>query len=292
MTSGGCPFFLPPEPFQGANIYDYIPGFQEGTMKPSRSGTEFGTTRMIERQMLLVNAREKMVRDIRSDSPSLRYRFLTISRDKGSLGDQISQELGKRLGWQVFDREILDYIAQNSHVRQGLVEQLDEKSQSLVHDTIQRFLRLAEGGSFGIAEYYGALVKTLAYLATRGEAILMGRGSNFVTREEKLGLHVRIVASPMVRVQRLSERWRIPPAEACWRMKELDTQRRAFVRHHFAQNIDDPRFYDLIYSTDHLTAEQVVDSLMGVIRMPARKIEQSQLVPAGVVAASADSRTA
>ncbi len=260
-------------------------------MKPSRSGTEFGTARMIERQMLLANTREKIVHDSLSERPSLRYRFITISRDKGSLGDEISRGLAQRLGWQVYDREILDYIAKNSHVRQGLVEQLDEKAQNLVHDTIQRFLRLAEGGSFGIAEYYGALVKTLAYLATRGEAILIGRGANFVTRGENQGLHVRIVASSMVRVQRLSVRWRIPPAEACWRMKELDSQRRAFVRHHFRQNIDDPRFYDLTYCTDRMTAEQVVGSLTGVVQASSLKPDIAHAVPAGIVAA-VDTRSA
>jgi len=261
-------------------------------MKPSRSGTEFGTARMIERQMLLANTREKMVHENPAERPGLRHRFITISRDKGSLGDEISQGLAQRLGWQVYDREILDYIARNSHVRQELVEQLDEKAQTLVHDTIQRFLRMAEGGSFGIAEYYGSLVKTLAYLATRGEAILIGRGANFVTRGEKLGLHVRISASPDVRIQRLSARWRIPPEEACWRMKELDAQRRGFIRHHFRENIDDPRFYDLIYSTDNLTAEQVIDSLIGVVRASSRKPESAQIKAPAVAVATVDTRSA
>lgn len=260
-------------------------------MKPSRSGIEFGTFRMIERQMLLANTREKVVRESPTAQPGSRYRFITISRDKGSFGDEISRKLGQRLGWQVYDREILDYIAQNSHVRQGLVEQLDEKTQNLVHETIQRFLRLADGGSFGIAEYYESLAKTLAYLATRGEAILIGRGANFVTRDEKQGLHVRITASPMVRVQRLSERWRVPPEEACWRLKELDSQRRAFIRHHFRQNIDDPRFYDLVYNTDHLTQEQVVESVLGAARATSRMPEGAQVVPAGVVAASISSHS-
>ncbi len=255
-------------------------------MKPSRSGIEFGTFRMIERQMLLANTREKVVPQGPAEQSSSRYRFITISRDKGSFGDDISQRLGQRLGWQVYDREILDYIARNSHVRQGLVEQLDERAQNLVHETIQRFLRLADGGSFGIAEYYESLAKTLAYLATRGEAILIGRGANFITRDEKQGLHVRITASPMVRVQRLSARWRVPPAEACWRMKELDAQRRGFIRQHFKQNIDDSRFYDLICNTDHLTQEQVVESLVGVVRTASRKTEASQHLPAGAAAAA------
>ncbi len=253
-------------------------------MKPSRSGAEFGTSRMIERQMLLATARERAVREAPAERPAFRYRFVTISRDKGSHGDAISQQLGQRLGWQVYDREILDRIAQNSHVRQALVEQLDERAQSLVGDAIQRFLRLAEGGSFGIAEYYESLVKALAYLATRGEAILIGRGATFITRGEEQGMHVRITASPIVRVQRLSERWRIPPAEACWRMKELDSQRRSFIRQHFKQNIDDPQYYDLILNTDRMTPEQAVDTLASALRAPSQVSKPEKAASTGGIA--------
>jgi hypothetical protein len=221
---------------------------------------------MIERQMLLAKTREKIVRAGVAVKSNPQYRFITISRDKGSLGDAIAQELGQRLGWGVYDKEILDYIAQDSHVRQSLAQQLDEKARSLVHETIQRLLRMAEGGSFGVAEYHEALLKTLAYLSTRGEAILVGRGANFAMRSETTGLHVRIIASTKMRIERLSLRWHVPPAEARWRMVEMDNERRNFIRHHFRQNIDDASYYDLVYNTDHLTPLQVVESILGVMQ--------------------------
>jgi len=247
---------------------------------------------MIERQMLLANTRDKASRASVAEQSPPRYRFITISRDPGSLGDEIAQILGQRLGWLVYDKEILDYIAQNSHVRQSLVEQLDERAQNLVHETIQRFLRMAEGGSFGIAEYYEALVKALAYLTTRGEAILIGRGANFVLRAESRGLHIRIITSPDVRIERLSLRWHVPPAEARWRMDELDSQRRSFIRHRFKQNIDDPRFYDLIYDMDHLTPQQVVESILGVMQIAVQHASADPLPAPNIAASALDARSA
>jgi cytidylate kinase len=247
---------------------------------------------MIERQMLLAKTREKAVRAGVAGKSNLNYRFVTISRDKGSLGDAIAEELGQRLGWAVYDKEILDYIARDSHVRQNLALQLDEKAQSLVHETIQRFLRMAEGGSFGVAEYHEALLKTLAYLSTRGEAILVGRGANFAMRSETSGLHVRIIASTRVRIQRLSLRWHVPPAEARWRMEEMDTERRNFIRHHFKQNIDDASYYDLVYNTDHLTPSQVVDSILGVIQSSPQKSAAKPLAESKAEAPGLDMRFA
>jgi hypothetical protein len=238
-------------------------------MQPSQSGQPYGTVHIVERQMLLHDTLDKAAQPRRAIQPKLRYRFITMSREWGSLGDAIAQDLAARIGWSVYDKEIVDYIAENSHVRQHLVQQLDERDQTLVHETIQRFLGMVEGGSFGIAEYRESLLKTLAYLGTRGQCIIVGRGANFALRSESGGLHMRIVASPAVRVERLCMRWHVPPEEARWRMEETDLQRRNFIRHHFRQNIDDPRAYDLTYCTDHLTPEQIADSLMGVITVTA-----------------------
>ncbi len=235
----------------------------------TKSDMAYGFAALAERQMLLRNARERAIHEQPVAESGLRYRFITISRKDGSLGDTTALELSSRLRWRVYDKEIVHQIAQDSHVRQSLVEQLDERSQNLIHESLQRVLTMAAGASFGAEEYHKVLIKTLAYVAACGEAILVGRGANFVLREEGLGLHVRIVASPEVRVERLSRRWGVPAAEARQRMEQIDTERRNFIRHYYRQDIDDPRYYDIIFSTDYLSAGQVADCIMSMTGMPA-----------------------
>jgi cytidylate kinase len=260
-------------------------------MQSSQSGQPYDAVLIIERQMLLHDALEKAMQPRAPAQLNLKYCFLTISRDTGSMGDAIAEGLAKRLGWSVFDKEVVDYIARNSHVRQHLVQQLDEKARNIVHETIQRFLRMAEGGSFGIAEYRESLLKTLAYLATRGGSIIVGRGSNFALRGEKGGLHLRIVASARARAERLCMRWHISPEEARWRMDEIDAERRNFIRHHFKMSIDDPCAYDLVFNTDCLTPTQVVDSVMGITGMASSSAEGKPRL-AESRAAGVDVRTA
>ncbi len=232
-------------------------------MLPAKSGDAYGTTQLAERQMLLRNARDRALHESPTAKVNkINYRFITISRMRGSLGDAVARDLADRLGWQVFDREIVDHIAQHSHVRQSLVEQLDERAQNLIHESVQRFLTMAAGASFGAEEYREALLKTIAYLAARGDAILVGRGANFALRGEKGGLHVRIIASPEVRARRLMERWGVSLAKARQRMEQMDMERRSFVKHLFKQDIADPHPYDVVFNTDNLTARQVADSLM------------------------------
>jgi cytidylate kinase len=168
---------------------------------------------------------------------------------------------------RVFDREIVDTIAQNNHVRQDLVRELDERSQSLIHDTVARLLLMASGISFGNEEYHDALLKTLALLAARGEAIIVGRGSACALQGEP-GLHLRFVASPEIRISRLAQQWGVSSEAARRRMEQIDAGRRNFVHNHFRQSLDDIRFYDAVFNTDRQTAEQIADAVMGMIVLP------------------------
>jgi cytidylate kinase len=226
------------------------------------------TAEIVERQLALWNALRKAARERDQKAPSAAFRFLTIARDEGSLGDEIAQELSKRLAWHVFDKEIVTYIAKNSHVRENLVSQLDQKSQSLVQDTISRLLRMPEYGAFGSSEYHESLIKTLVYIAKHGSATLVGRGANFALREDTAWFNVRVTASPEVRVERLRQKWNVPLEEARRRMQADDEERRKFIRQYFKQDFDDARFYDLVCNTDRLPVNRIVSLVLSAMNHP------------------------
>jgi cytidylate kinase len=232
-------------------------------------GNALRTEQMIERQMRLWQARRRAVSERPMEESALRFRFMTICRGDGTLGDEVAHELARRLGWHVFDKEIVNYIAQNSHVRESLVLQQDERSQGLIAESITRLLRMPEWASFGCDEYHEALVKTLAFLAMEGDAILVGRGANFALRREKHGLHIRTEASLQVRLGRLSRRWQVPPKDARRCMVATDEDRKNFIRHHFKKDLDDLSYYDAVFNTDHLTADNVADSVMAIMESRA-----------------------
>jgi hypothetical protein len=223
--------------------------------------------RISERQMRLWNALHSRAPGRQAaDKPwSSSYRFLTLSRDEGSLGDEVAVELANRLEWQLFDKEIVNYIAKNNHVREAMVQQLEERSQGLIQEAILRLLRMPESAPFGSEEYHEALLKALATLATRGNAVLVGRGANFVLHRSEHGLHVRITGSLETRAYRASENWKVPIEKARSRLTTADADKRSFIRRHFRKDIDDPRYYDLVFNTDHLSVDKVADSVMSAM---------------------------
>jgi len=234
-------------------------------MTNPKSGELSGFVHLVERQMLLCEERRKLVSEGPAERIASSYQFITISRDFGALGDIAASELAARLHWRVYDKEIVDYIASNGHVRHRLVQQMDERAQDLIHDTVDRLLRMFAGGAFGNEEYHVALLRSLATLAARGGVILLGHGGAFALRGQP-GLHLRITASLDLRVERVSKRWRVSLEEARHRVLQTDTQRRDFIRYHFKAEADDVRFFDAVFNTDHTTVNQVVTATLGFMK--------------------------
>ncbi len=241
-------------------------------MQSMNSNEVKGAGRLIERQMLL--ARFRQAGAGKAQKATGQYRFITISRDLGALGNFIASELATRLGWQVFDKEIVDYIAANSNVRLDLVKELDERAQNLMHDTVDRLLRMAEGVSFGNEEYHKALLKTLATFAAVGNVIIVGRGGANALQGQP-GLYVRVTASLEIRVRRISERHRIPLDEARRKVQQVDAERRGFLQHHFKASAADERYYDLVINTDRTSVTQAADAVLGIMQAPASVLTKS-----------------
>jgi cytidylate kinase len=227
-----------------------------------------GFVHLVERQMLLHEERRKLARQQAAGELKGPYNFITISRDIGALGDVVASEMALRLQWKVYDQEIVDYIAQNSHIRRNLVDQLDEKAQSLVHETVERWLLMLQGQSYSSDEYHVALIKALATLAAQGHSILLGRGGAYALQDQP-GLHVRITASLPVRVLRLSKRWQISIEETKKIVLRTDAERKEFIQHHFKPDRNESCYFHLVLNTDSLSVDHVVAAIIGII-------EQSQ----------------
>lgn len=219
---------------------------------------------LVEKQLRMLEARRRTLDKKTDPEPGLH--FLTIAKDEGSLGNEIIEELSKQLEWHVFDEEIIHYIAQNNHVSEKLVRRLDQTSTSNMQEIIERFFKNIEVDSFSRDQYREGLLRTLIGLAKHGSAILVGRGGNFVLNKEKSGLKVRITASPEVRVRRLEERWKVSAEETQQRMRAEDEKKKKFIRHYYWHDYDDERFYDVTYNTDRIPVEDVVSSILGLLK--------------------------
>ena len=69
-------------------------------------------------------------RSVRETAPA--RPTVTVSRQEGLRGEAIAQALAARLGYELFDRQIIEYIATHHDVHRQMLEMLDERTISSI----------------------------------------------------------------------------------------------------------------------------------------------------------------
>jgi len=132
--------------------------------------------------------------------------YLIISREKGAGGNTVARLVGKRLGWQVFNNEIVDEIAQKAHVRRQLIESLDERDLETIQDIIQDAIgQLLNPEEIGTSDYLVYLKQVVLALGHQGDVIIVGHGARFILPGQ-FGLCVRMVAPIETRIRRIADK--------------------------------------------------------------------------------------
>lgn len=222
---------------------------------------------VVRKQIALYRADEirsdRMRRSGRGKEGKLSYGpYLLISREKGAGGSAVAQLAGKRLGWQVFDKEIVDAIAQKAQVRRELIESLDERDRATIQDAIGQWLRPQPIGTSG---YLAHLREILLTLGHQGDVVIVGRGAQYVLPSQ-FGLRVRMVAPVEVRVRRIASRENLSLKAARVEVERSDSERAGLGRRQFGQNVGDPLNQDVTINTAELTAEAATEVVVTALQ--------------------------
>jgi cytidylate kinase len=186
---------------------------------------------------------------------------IAFSREAGTHGTAIGHEVGTRLGWPVYDHELLERIAQDMKVRTSLLENVDERR---VNWLLEAFEALTSTPYASEGAYVHHLVKIVLALGSHGECVIVGRGSAFILPAETT-LRVRLIAPLKDRIAAIGQQLGIPQEEATRQLNMVDRERNIFVQDHFFKDSTDPRYYDLILNVARYgvagCAELIVASL-------------------------------
>ena len=158
---------------------------------------------------------------------------IALSREAGTLGTLVAQEVGKRLGWHVYDHDLLEQIAQEMGVRTALLESVDERQQGWLLESTEAFLATPLVSE---SAYVQHLIETVLALGIHGKCVIVGRGAAFILPAATT-LRVRLVAPVKERIATLSRELAISANEAVRKIGTLDRERIAFVRDHFPEAI-------------------------------------------------------
>ncbi len=188
---------------------------------------------------------------------------ITVSREPGSGGNLIAQELSEKLGLDLFHQEVIHEMANSAKVSTRFVQTLDEKAMNVLEEWIAA---LVDDRHLWPDQYLQHLMNVIGTIGEHGSAVMVGRGGNFIVPPQKR-MRVRIMAPMDFRIKRVAAAFKVPVKTARRRVVRTESDRRAFIRKYFNADIDDPANYDLIINTGTIGIDQAVDSIISALGM-------------------------
>lgn len=150
--------------------------------------------------------------------------IVTISREFGSHGHEIGEQVARQLGVELYDRKIIMEAAEESGLSTEFIEKNEQKSQ-------HRFFNCPPFGGCMIWEpsmldrIYIAQHNVITRLAEKGPCVFVGRAADFILSERPDVMNVFVYAALECRIQYAIRKHDLEPAKVKREIRMIDNQR-------------------------------------------------------------------
>jgi cytidylate kinase len=170
---------------------------------------------------------------------------ITISRQLGSMGDEVAQAIAKRLNFRIVCRDLINQAALRAGVPEMALAMIDDLGLFGIHPSVEA--RTA---------YHQAIQKTMREIADSGDVVIIGRAGQVILRNHPQVLHIMVIAPFSVRVERIARQQNIPSQAAIAQIATSDRTRRNYLQRYYHVRWTDPELYDLVINTFRLSPDQ------------------------------------
>jgi cytidylate kinase len=179
---------------------------------------------------------------------------LTLSQRPYSGAEELAERLSVHLGWDLYDRRLVDALHENDALGKSVLEALDERLLSYREDWMYH---LFVPGHTPAPGYVRRLSQLVFSIAMRGHAVFLGRGASFIVpREWRLAV---LVTRPFEsRIAAFVEKHGGGHEAARHELLRLDRERAEFVSRSFRRDADDPANHDLGVNLGTLGLDEAV----------------------------------
>jgi cytidylate kinase len=188
---------------------------------------------------------------------------LCISRQFGARGGSIAAKVAKKLGWQIYSHEILQYMASNPAAKQEL---FDFAGSKIVDWVEGQWSQLVDQRRITRTEEIEDLARVILLLGCIGNTVFVGSGAGFLVPDLNR-LHTRIIAPFDDRASYISQYDRLTLDDSKDKVRNSDERRVEFLHNHFKTVMDEPYCYDLILNSSRLGEECTVQTIIQATRI-------------------------
>lgn len=178
--------------------------------------------------------------------------IITISRQVGSLGDEIAEALKSKLDWEL--------ITRNHLIDRFFADITNDRQKHLLNESAK--FHLSEIENYG--SYKDLLEQSLFDLADKSSAILVGFGSQVIFAGYPEAVHVRIIAPEKTRIARIRKQYSVSDSEAGQILAMADTKHKRFVSTVFGEDITNSSLYHITLNTAKMSVDECTAAIIAL----------------------------
>ena len=198
---------------------------------------------------------------------------ITISRQFGAAGRTLGKTVAQRLNYDFYDELLIQKIAEEANVSEASVQSFEthERGTSLTRvisgivsrSFVERLLD--EGGYLDNKVYAESLNKVMNEIADKGDAVLLGRGGQYILKNHPDVHHVLLIGKFDHRVQFMCDNYMMTPKEARALVRREDKRRANFYKTLGKEDYEDPRLYDVVINLTRSGLQRAVEIVVELV---------------------------
>lgn len=193
--------------------------------------------------------------------------IISVSREFGSGGHTIAEQLAERFGLPLYDHNLLDKITNEKNLDLKKLKQYDERPRNpLLSRTVRGYSNSPEENIAKMQFEY------LQEKAEQGDSfVVVGRCSESVLKEYDSLIAIFILANMDFRIQRTMIKDGLSQRDAEALVKRRTRERKAYHNRYCTMKWGDSRNYDITMDSSKLDIEGTADVLENYIRARIQK---------------------
>ena len=198
--------------------------------------------------------------------------IITIGRQFGSGGHEIGKRLAGKLGFELYDKQLLKLQAQKSGIAEKVLEAYDEiPTSSLLYSIVMDvYPSMNYIGKSLNQQVYQAQYDTIRELGKTGNCVIVGRGADYILRDYPDLVTVFIHADLETRAKRVAEFEKVSVEKARDIVVKADKKRASFYNFQTEKKWDQASTYMLSLNSAALGYDGCVDLIIEYLKIRGR----------------------
>jgi cytidylate kinase len=199
---------------------------------------------------------------------------ITISRQYGAGGKTLGEMIANELSYEFADSEIVAKVAEMANVSTHWVETVENEAGGKLSRFITRMVSKPlvdrilkdERGYIDEEIYLDYLVLIIAQVADEGDAVILGRGSQYILDDHPDAYHILMIDEFENRVRFMKQHYDLSDSRATKVVRSEDKRRKSLYQKLGKTDYDDPFLYHLVLNMSKVSLEEAKKMVCNLVQ--------------------------